>query len=241
MVVEAAAVAVTHRRRRRPPSDPDLRSLCQVTSGTGTGATAEANVRKFVEAGGVVVAAGSAAESIAQTLQLPVTDYMIERQPGQPERALSSDKFYVPGLDRPRRGRYRRRRRRPAPRSSIDVFFNNSPVFRLQPNAAARGDPAGDVVRLGDAAAQRLGVGPELSRGRHHRVRGDGWARARRSCSDRRSRSARSRTARSSSCSTRSSPAAAGPRRKDDRGALARGPLFVGRCSLFVVRKSGNL
>jgi hypothetical protein len=120
------------------PTDPDLRSLCQVTSGTGTGATADANVRKFVEQGGVVVAAGSAAEAISATLNLPVSDYMVERQPGQPERALSSDKFYVPGsvlsvaVDQG------------APSAAgaeehIDVFFNNSPVFRLQPNASALG------------------------------------------------------------------------------------------------------
>jgi hypothetical protein len=120
------------------PSDPDLRSLCQVTSGTGSGATAEANVRKFVEAGGVVVAAGSAAEAISATLDLPVSDFMVERQPGQPERPLSSDKFYVPGsvvqvaVDRT------------APSAAgaeehVDVFFNNSPVFRLAPNAAALG------------------------------------------------------------------------------------------------------
>jgi hypothetical protein len=120
------------------PSDPDLRSLCEVTSGTGTGATAEANVRKFVESGGVVVAAGSAAESIAATLQLPVTEYLIERQPGQPDRALSSDKFYVPGSV----VRVAVDPTAPSAAGSeaqIDVFFNNSPVFRLQPNAAARG------------------------------------------------------------------------------------------------------
>src|SRR5205085_5142712 len=78
-------------------SDPDLRSLCQVTTGTGTGATAEANVKKFVEAGGAVIAAGSAARSVADLFDLPVSDYLTERQPGQPERGLSADKFYVPG------------------------------------------------------------------------------------------------------------------------------------------------
>ncbi len=120
------------------PSDPDLRSLCQVTSGTGSGATAEANVRKFVEQGGVVVAAGSAAESIAMTMQLPVTDYLVERQPGQPDRPLGGDKFYVPGS-------VLRVAVDPAAASAAgsedhtDVFFNNSPVFRLQPDAAARG------------------------------------------------------------------------------------------------------
>src|SRR5262249_46237708 len=58
------------------PSDPDLRNLCQVTSGNGNGTTAEANIKKFVEAGGVVIAAGSAARGIADTLDLPVTDYL---------------------------------------------------------------------------------------------------------------------------------------------------------------------
>jgi hypothetical protein len=119
-------------------TDPDLRSLCQVSSGTGSGATAEANVKKFVEAGGVIVAAGSAARSIAESLSLPVSDYLVERQPGQPERALSADKFYVPGSV------LRLAVDTTAPSAAgaedhIDVFFNNSPVFRLVPNAAARG------------------------------------------------------------------------------------------------------
>jgi uncharacterized membrane protein YgcG len=119
-------------------SDPDLRSLCQVTTGTGNGATAEANVRKFVEAGGVVVAAGSAARSIADLLDLPVTDYLVDRQPGQPDRPLGSDKYYVPGS-------VLRVAVDPAAPSAagseaqVDVFFNNSPVFRLAPNAAGRG------------------------------------------------------------------------------------------------------
>jgi hypothetical protein len=119
-------------------SDPDLRSLCQATTGTGTGATAEANVRKFVEAGGTVIAAGSSARSIADLLDLPVSDYLVERQPGQQERGLSADKFYVPGSV------LRVAVDATAPSAAgaedhIDVFFNNSPVFRLAPNAASRG------------------------------------------------------------------------------------------------------
>ena len=121
-----------------PPSDPDLKSLCQVTAGTGSGATAEANVRKFIEAGGTVVAAGSAAEAIAASLQLPVTEYLVERQPGQPDRPLGSDKFYVPGSI----VRVAVDKTAPSALGSedhVDVYFNNSPVFRLQPNAASRG------------------------------------------------------------------------------------------------------
>ena len=118
------------------PADPDLRNLCDVSAGTGSGATADANVRKFVEAGGVVIAAGSAASSIAASLQLPVSDFLVERQPGQPDRPLSSDKFYIPGSIL----RVAVDTTAPSAAGSedrIDVFFNNSPVFRLAP--AARG------------------------------------------------------------------------------------------------------
>lgn len=120
------------------PADPDLRSLCEVTTGTGTGASAEANVRKFVEQGGVVVAAGSAAEALAATLDLPVTDYMVDRQPNEEDRPLGSDKFYVPGSV------VRVAVDKTAPSAigaedHVDVYFNNSPVFRLAPNAAALG------------------------------------------------------------------------------------------------------
>jgi hypothetical protein len=86
----------------------------------------------------VVVAAGASARTIADVLDLPVADYMIDREPGQPDRALSSDKYYVPGSI------LRVAVDPTAPSAAgaedhIDVFFNNNPVFRLAPNAAARG------------------------------------------------------------------------------------------------------
>ena len=39
------------------------------------------------------------------------------------------------------------------------VFYDESPAFRLAPEAALQGREAGGVVRQPDAAAQRLGVG----------------------------------------------------------------------------------
>jgi hypothetical protein len=117
--------------------DPDLRSLCQVTTGSGGGG-AEANVKKFVEAGGVIIGAGTAARSVTDLLDLPVSDYLVEREPGQADRPLSADKFYVPGS-------VLRVAVDPAASSAagaeahIDVFFNNDPVFRLQPDAYERG------------------------------------------------------------------------------------------------------
>jgi hypothetical protein len=120
-----------------PSTDPDLRSLCQVTAGSGGGG-AEANVKKFVEAGGVLIGAGTASRNVAELLGLPVSDYLVERQPGQPERPLTADKFYVPGSV------LRVAVDPSAPSAAgaeahIDVFFSNDPVFRLAPDAGARG------------------------------------------------------------------------------------------------------
>src|SRR5262249_57419873 len=66
-----------------PSSDPDLRSLCQVTAGSGGRAGAEANVKKFVEAGGTVIAAGTSARAIADLMGLPVSGYLLDPQPPQ--------------------------------------------------------------------------------------------------------------------------------------------------------------
>src|SRR5262249_388260 len=121
-----------------PSSDPDLRSLCQVTAGSGGGAGAEANVKKFVEAGGTVIAAGTSARAIAGLMGLPGSGYLAGRPPGQGGRARGACKFCV-------RGSTLRVAIDPAAPSAagaeehIDVFFNNDPVFRLATNAVARG------------------------------------------------------------------------------------------------------
>jgi hypothetical protein len=119
-------------------SDPDLRSLCEVTTGTGSGETAESSVEAFVNAGGTVVAAGTASRMVADLLNLPVSDYLVERRPNQAERALGADQYYVPGS-------ILRVAVDPTMASAagadaqVDVYFNNSPVFRLAPDAAKRG------------------------------------------------------------------------------------------------------
>ena len=104
--------------------------------------------------------------------------------------------------------------------AQADVYFDNSPVFRLGPDAASRGRDPDRLVRLAGAAAQRLGLGPALSRrrGRDRRAASakGGW-----SCAARRSRSAPSRTGRSSSCSTRCASRSTGV----DCGARRRVPI----------------
>jgi hypothetical protein len=89
-------------------------------------------LRAFLEAGGRIVTIGSST-ALAAALELPVTDHLVENG-----RSLPDEKYYVPGsllqvaLDTtatitagmPARA---------------DVMFDNSPVFRLAPDAAARG------------------------------------------------------------------------------------------------------
>ena len=52
-----------------------------------------------------------------------------------------------------------------------DFFFDNSPVFKLG-RAPSGGRARHRALRYRDAAAQRLGVGPEVSERRRHRGRG---------------------------------------------------------------------
>ena len=102
------------------------------------------------------------------------------------------------------------------------VFFDESPAFRLQPEAGAQGREAGRVVRQRRrrcAAAGRGVSSTSIRRSRSSRRRS---ARAASCCSAPRSPGARSRTARSSCCSTasttaRATPAAAGDGRTTDQ------------------------
>jgi hypothetical protein len=94
-------------------------------------------LKRFMEEGGTVITIGSST-NLAGHLGLPVADYMVERMPNGTERPLPQDKFYVPGsllrvtVDNtlpvttglPRQ---------------VDVFFDDSPVFRLEPDAASKG------------------------------------------------------------------------------------------------------
>jgi hypothetical protein len=90
-------------------------------------------LRRFVENGGTVITIGAAATNIAQHFKLPISDHLVES--GQP---LPEAKFYAPGsvltarIDRSNPIAHGMKER-------TDVFFDNSPVFRLEATAAAQG------------------------------------------------------------------------------------------------------
>jgi hypothetical protein len=93
-------------------------------------------LREFVEAGGTLVAIGSST-SMAALLGLPVRNHLVEKGPDGRDRQLPREKYYIPGsllrteVDNQHPLAYGMPR-------TVEVVFNNSPVFRLDPDAAQR-------------------------------------------------------------------------------------------------------
>jgi len=90
-------------------------------------------LKKFVESGGSIVTIGSST-SLAEVFGLPVKNYLTEKGPDGKDRPLPGEKFYIPGsllrtnIDNTNPLAY-------GMPPQVDVFFDNSPVFRLEPNA----------------------------------------------------------------------------------------------------------
>jgi hypothetical protein len=93
-------------------------------------------LKEFTEAGGAVLAIGSST-SLSDALMLPVANGLTELVKGVPT-PLPGEKYYVPGsllraqVDNTNPLAY-------GMPSSVDVFFDKSPSFRLLPNAALEG------------------------------------------------------------------------------------------------------
>ncbi|MCC7195814.1 MAG: peptidase [Gemmatimonadaceae bacterium] len=91
-------------------------------------------IRSFIENGGTAIAIGSSASNLAAFLKLPIESQLVDAQ-GQP---LPSTKFFIPGSVL----QARVDASDPAGfglSANTDVFFDQSPVFRLGPGAAAAG------------------------------------------------------------------------------------------------------
>jgi hypothetical protein len=96
-------------------------------------------LKEFVSAGGRLVAIGPSSINAAQQFGFPVTSHLVERTPtGTGTTPLPSDKFYVPGsilevaYDTTALSAKGQDARGP-------VFYDNSPVMRLGPDAALKG------------------------------------------------------------------------------------------------------
>jgi hypothetical protein len=97
-----------------------------------------AKIREFVEAGGSIIAIGSAANGAVAQFELPVTNHLVEVGNDGEIDGLPREKYYVPGSVL----RVAIDETNPIAHglpAEIDVFFDNSPVFRLGPQAPMKG------------------------------------------------------------------------------------------------------
>jgi Zinc carboxypeptidase len=106
--------------------------------GAYTAAQTGPQLKKFLEDGGTILAVGRAGLSLADLMDLPIENHLVERAPDGSSRPLPSEKFYVPGsvlrvaVDTTSSIAH-------GMTNQVDVFFDNSPVFRLAPQAALKG------------------------------------------------------------------------------------------------------
>lgn len=101
-----------------------------------TAAKSVPELKKFLEAGGTIVTIGSST-SLAYHLNLPVKNALVEMVNGKPQ-PLPSEKYIIPGSIM----RVSVDPSHPASwgmPAEADVFFNNSPVFKLASDAVAKG------------------------------------------------------------------------------------------------------
>jgi hypothetical protein len=97
-------------------------------------------LKAFAEAGGTIVTIGSST-SMAELLGIPVKSYLTEKDADGRLRPLPQEKYYIPGslLNMNIANTHPLAYGMPA---KADVMFDNSPVFRLEPDAAAKGTTA---------------------------------------------------------------------------------------------------
>jgi Zinc carboxypeptidase len=120
----------------REPNADSLPAQYRPQIGRITAKTSIPQLKKFLEAGGHIVTIGSST-ALAYHLGLPVHDALVEMAAGK-ERKLPNEKFYIPGsvlrvnLDTSSQPAW-------GMDSVADVYFDESPVFRINPEAFANG------------------------------------------------------------------------------------------------------
>ena len=121
----------------RQPAADEIPDEWRKALGYVTSAKTIPQLRKFVESGGTIVTIGDAAE-LAQLFGLPIHNGLVEKTPEGKDRPLPREKFYVPGsvlamnVDNTNPVAY-------GMPSTVDAFFENSPAFRLDPDAELKG------------------------------------------------------------------------------------------------------
>jgi hypothetical protein len=108
--------------------------------GSVTAATTMPQIKQFIENGGTVIALDTSATNLARFLDLPMTNHVVEPSAGGGAApvALPQSKFFVPGsvlrahVDTTSPAAF-------GMKTDTDFFFDNSQVWKLGPDAAAKG------------------------------------------------------------------------------------------------------
>ncbi|MBM3178244.1 MAG: peptidase [Bacteroidetes bacterium] len=122
---------------RRDPKAEEIPAEWHNNLGSITAEKSVPELRKFIEAGGRIVTIGTSA-NLAYQLGLPVKNALTEIGPNGTERNLPGEKYYVPGsilqvrVDSTQQSTW-------GMKSKTDVYFENSPVFKVSPEAIAQG------------------------------------------------------------------------------------------------------
>lgn len=124
--------------RQRPGGNGDSENLLpewRARLGSVSREKTVPQLKQFLESGGTVLTIGSST-ALAQMLDLPVADPLMERLANGNLRKLPAEKFYVPGsvlqvaVDNTHPLAYGMDKK-------ADIFFDNSPVFQLRPEGAS--------------------------------------------------------------------------------------------------------
>ncbi len=124
-------------RSYSPPAPQDVPEEFRDQLGRMTVAKTVPQLLQFLEQGGTILAIGSST-SLGFHAGLPISDALMERLSDGSERRLPREKYYIPGsvlqvkIDGTNPLAFGMNER-------TDVYFNNSPVFSLYPDAASAG------------------------------------------------------------------------------------------------------
>ncbi len=137
LFVEGAMPSLnTNARRPSGPKPEDTPDEFKKTIGSLGVETSIPALKKFMEDGGTVLTIGSST-NLAYHLKLPVTNALVETVNGN-QRNLPNEKFYIPGsvmqitLDPSQSNTW-------GMKSTADVYFDDSPVFNITPEAQTKG------------------------------------------------------------------------------------------------------
>lgn len=114
----------------------DVPEQYQPWLGTITADKTIPQVKRFVEAGGSVVTIGSST-TMGEILGVPVSNHLVEKGPDGKDRPLPAEKFYIPGtllranIDNTQPLAF-------GMPSQVDVLYDNSPLYNLDPDAAQK-------------------------------------------------------------------------------------------------------